>query len=937
MHRRDMVRSLAILLAVLVASPAHARVLFFTSFAYGVQAQPTPVDFSYWAPQPTPTGAATPHWPMVSTVPSPLPVPSGVVDRYGLRFRGVSGADSYQLIQHGISGTLAKLALSFVGFYITDPGPAGSVCDLGWLGTASARGLQASFTSNGAGNPVTLKVYTTDNTTTRCFGSNVDGRRCAADTDISDDCPSTNPVETTCAVPTFASVDVPLQSYRNVQIQQINGSGSSAGRLTGNLWEGPMGSAYSRAGGTYTVGECDTTRNPCNVNGDCTSPDTFCSLANVVGITTAGVGKKDTGTCAADWFVSCIALQDDDTPSANLYCADLDPSAIPTPATNWDAGGSAHGCDTNNRPACLNDGANSGPDGSSSYLQDSAPFANQPTIGINLTDPATPTAAATPIAFAFVVEGVGSDQTSATDANSARVMPLVGTATPAITPAPFNFDDFAGTGGASAPSYLLPPFTWSRDFTTSEANSLSVEIRKTAGGSGDTPRITSLVGTLLYRTADPIVPAVIPDRDQDGQDTVCWATNSRGHSSNPTYRANVKAGLLEPTNLYWYSRGGANQGDLNAQISALIEGASGGFIPLDVQRGTGGKTCDILIAEMSANNLNPGTVADPQLASSYQGLSQQGACEDNGGANQGGPCVCPNGIGNETSQYGYTPAPQITPGARYCVNSGDFRHECRDSAGVKSVACACTVDADCRRGGDASGGACVDGLCQVTNGLVLSANAASSARASLCEPGCTGGLGCTNGVCVAHHTLARNVAFAKELQAAANARPTPNPAATPAGTSGKPIVVHVFDPPGNGLAGWGKEMHPMASAVRSKLRRWALTNNYPFIDLWARFRREGDPYHTCCNGTVSGCTGACVGRGLFRDFPHYNDQGQAVQAQIEVECLTNALPGEAAGTRTHDGICTNNVCTGGMVGNACTAGTVIADCATWSCNFGAQP
>lgn len=916
---------------------AEASVVWLSNFGNGPAPEPTPYDFSYWAAQPTPTSGGTPRWPMVTTVPSPVPVPSGVVDRYGLRYRGVSGGDGYRLIQQGIGAARSRLALDFVGLYITDPGPAGTVCDLGWLGTASAHGIQASFVSNGAGQPVTVKVYTTDSTTTRCFGSNVDGRRCTADADISDDCPSTNPVETSCVVPTFASVDVPLQSYRNVQIQQINGTGASAGRITGNLWEGPMGSAYSRAGSTYTVGECDTTLNPCNVNADCPSPDTFCSTASVIGITTAGIGKQGTGTCAADWFVSCVALQDDDVPSPNLYCADLDPAAIPTPSTNWGRGGTAHGCGDNNLPACANDGANGGPDDASSYLDDSSPYTNKPTVAINFADPATPTAVATPIAI--VLEAVGHDQQSnASTSVGVQLRPEInGTATPNPAPSPFDFENFAGSGGTSDPYYLMPQSLWSRTFTTAEVNSLTGVLNKTAGGSGDTPRITALEGAVLYRTLDPIVPTVIPDRDQDGQDTVCWATNSRGHSSNPTYRARVKAGLLEPTNLYWYSRGGANHGDLNAQFTSLIEGGSGGFIPLDVQRGTGGKTCDILIAEMSANNLNPGTVADPQLSSALQGIAQQGACEDNGGANQNGPCVCPSGIGNETSQYGYTPAPQITPAARYCVNAGDFKNDCRDYLGAKSVACGCSTNADCRRGGDSSGGTCSGGVCQATNGLVLTANAASSARASLCEPGCKNALGCANGICVAHHTLARNVEFAKQLQSAADARPTPNPAATPAGTSGKPIIVHVFDPPGNGLGGWGSSMHPVAAAVRSKLRRWAIEHGYPFIDLWARFRVFGDPYAPCCNGTVSGCTSPCTGRGLFRDFPHYNDAGQAVQADGEVECLTNALTGEAPGTRTHDGVCTAGVCSSGIIGDPCTTDTVIADCATWSCNIGAQP
>ncbi len=916
-----MSRRLLVAVAVLLwAAPAHATLYYLSSYENGFpQVEPTPVDFNYWKAQPTPT-TGTPHMPLVTTAPSPVPVPSGVVDRYVLRFQPQGGADHYRLLDQGISGGKTSLNATF-SLYINDPGPAGTVCELVAFGNGTTDGAVLTMVSNGSTSDPTLNVYIGNSTTTRCSGSNVNDRTCTNDSDITDECTTTNPAEAQCSVLVASTTITKRQQWRSVTLTQANGSGATAGQITGGMYEGAFGAAYSRSSDAIRVGFCaggSNANNPCDVNADC--PSSTCTTSGVVSITQVRLGKTGTGTCAADWSISGLAYYDGAV-VPNAYFAALDPSAIATPDSNWAALGTGHSCDTNNRPACVNDGANSGADGATSALDNGN--AAKPTIAVNFADAATPTAAATPIAI--VLEAVAEDAASG-GANSSVVQlrpEYQGTVTPNPTPVPFDLESFVGTGGSSDPYYLMPPTLWERAWTGANINSLTGVLNKTSG-SGNNGRVTAMEATVLYQTADPPVPAIIPDRDQDGSDTLCIPGDSTFH--NVDLQNAIVGNLVEPSDIYFYTRGGSKLGDTAAQWLSILEGASGGFLPLNVRRGSSGKTCDVVLLEHTANVMG-NSIADPSFASTFQGIGKGSYCQDDGGADQGNQCSCDGKTDDWTSQFGATPAPQVTPAKRYCLNHGDFKHEARNGAVVASY-CNCASNADCAVGGDGLTATCSGGVCVGLGLGSCAVNAATNARAFFHASGCLNAPGCPNGVCVRARSPQAVMNAYKEIQAATDARPTPNPAATPAHASGKPIVVYMAAPPGYGLACWDKTRFS-AGVYRTNLKVWAKANGYPYIDMYARFQQQCDMYAACPDPCTTN------ERGCFRDDVHWNQRGQVtVAAGVITECLTNALPGETAGTRTHDGVCTSSVCTSGLSGDSCSAD---ADCDTWSCDFGAQP
>lgn len=928
MHRRDVVR-LAFAL-VLLATPAHATILKILSFEDGYpQANPTPADFNYWAAQPTPTSGATPKFPLVSST-NPPTLPAGT-KRWSMRFQPTSGETQYRCVTVPAQTTISvTMALRF-----NDLGAIGTTARLAWFDDGTTTGALLQATSGGTGTP-TLGVYLGDTSTQRCTGSTSNDKVCTTTAD----CTSVNPVETGCSVPIAASVLSALNSWRLVTLTHVAGTGASAGTLTGGLYEGALynastgtTAAYSRGSQAVRVGQCSDGA-ACNVAGDCSSGG--CTTTANVSPTRVCFGKPDTGTFAGDWQMAWAVIQNDSTPYANQYVLGLDPAAIPTPNTNWGNVGSAHSCGANNLPACLNDGANGGADSGSSGVGHPNPFGNKPTVAINFADAATPAVAATP--RAIVLEAVGQDDASGgSNSGIVQLRPeYSGTVTPNPTPAPFDMESFAGTGGASDPYYRMPSSLWERAWTGAEINSLTGVLNKVGGGSGDTPRITSLEASVLYQTADPVVPTIIPDHDQDSQDTVCWVGDSRTASSNTVYRAALSSGLLEPTNMYFYSRGGAKWGDWEAEFTSMIEGATGTFLSggSGVSRGTSGKTCDVILTDMLTNTMNPGSIADPRFDTFWSGIGQGGFCFDDGGANSGNDCTCPNGIGDWTSNYHSTPAPNTTPGARYVIAHGQFGQDCGDSNAGNSIVARCSSNSDCVINGVATpGGTCQTatpptpavtpgGICVGSFGCRV--NQQANQRQGFCVPGCKDSPECPGGVCARLHTLTDVDNGLHRIVAALAARPTP--AATPP-LGGKPIIVYEFPPEGQGLGCWSST-RPTAGAYRHLLRTYAKANNLPFIDLWAIFHRAGDMYASAC---ADPCTND---RALFRDYVHYNAKGQTLKAAAEIACLTNAVEGEAAGTSTHDGICTGNVCTRGLIGDACSTA---ADCDTWSCDFGAQP
>lgn len=909
-------RLLLVVALLLGATRAEATIYGFTSFEdCAPQVQPTPVDFNFYKAQPTPTGVSvTPHMPLVTTA-NAITLPGGGVDRCSLNFAPVSGSDHYRLLDTGISGGKTALNVTFP-LYITNPGPAGSVCEIMALGSSTKDGAVLTMVSNGTTSAPTLNVYVNDSTTTRCSGSNNNDRACTADSDITDECDTTNPAEAECKVLTAATSITALNSWRGVTLTQSN---TAAGTITAGLYEGALNAAYSRSSDAITVGFCATgtdQNEPCNTLADCAG-GAACTTTNVPSITQIRLGKTGTGTCAGAWQIGALTWYDG-TATPNLYVEALDvaSSSISAANTNWSDVGSGHSCASGTALfSCVRD--TSSPDDATSAIEDSSPFGSKPTMVMTFATPVIPSASPTP--KAIVIEGVGQDRNG-----SGAIVQLIpqyaGTTTPAATPLPFDFDNLAGSGGASDPYYKLPSSLWERAFTYAQLAGLNLRIEKKAGGSGDTPRISGIIASVLYQLADPPVPTIIPDRDQDGQDTLCIPGDSTFH--NTDFQNAVVGNLVEPTNMYFYTRGGSKFGDSEAQWLSMIEGATGGFLTNNVRRGTSGKTCDVILLGHTANTMW-NSLADPRFASGFSGVSKGGYCQDDGGADQGNKCQCPDGKTDDwTSNYG-------VDATRYCLNHGDFKTPARDGA-VVAAYCACTTSADCTVGGDGLTATCTSSRCVGAGLGNCAVNAPTNTRPFFFGSGCLNAPGCTNGVCVRSRTPQAYADALARVQALTNARPTPNPAATPTGTSGKPIVVYIAPPEGIGLGCWNNT-RLAAAAFHSQVISYAKRNGYPFIDLYARFHRDcdmGGSSNTIC---VDPCT--TNDRACFRDDVHWNQRGQVtVAAGAVTECLTNVRSDGVSAT--HDGVCTNNRCTMGKAGDSCTTA---ADCDTWSCDFLAQP
>lgn len=739
-----------------------------------------------------------------------------------------------------------------------------------------------------------------------CSGSPALGKQC---TTVAE-CPELNPNEAQCTATAFASSSVQVGgSTYALTLTQDNGSGATAGTVTVGLYEGSAGLAsavYPRGSASRIVGECSGGTNdlaPCNVASEC--PGGSCATSNVVAPTTARLGTSDVG-CAVDYTLDDCWIYDG-TVRPNVRLETLYPNPGPTSDTNWDAVGSAHGCSDTAPWDCLIDPA-TGPDGNDSALGNSN--AVKPTIGIPFGALSTPSPLATPVAVAF--EYVAQD--TASGGGNSMILRLEpeddhGIYTSADT---FDFESFAGTGGSGNTYYQGPSVyreaasnasAW--DFTSIDA--LRTLFRKTAG-SGNEGRITSTTAVVIGQTADPPVPEEIYDRDQDGDDTVCFVGDSTW--DNVEFQNNIVAGLVEPDNIYFYTRGGAQLGDAAGEWHQLIEGTTSTFLGLAVLRGTAGRTCDVVMIALVANSVHPGvSLVDPKSPTAILGVNQAGYCEDQGGADQGDPCWC-QAITPLTSNLRGTPAPNITPGTVFCVNAGNFK----GTPGVNG--CGCTTNADCTHGRRTPGplhtpGVCVTaptpGACQLhlANPAV---DAPPASRDGWFVPGCLNAAGCASGVCQRFPNRLTYQQMMTDIEAATDARPTP--AATPP-VGGKPLVIWVAAPSAargsaTGTFGWDSTF-PAFEAVRGITRSRATY----FVDVHARHRQL---FSDRACAVFNGCTEDEESTLGIRDQVHGTNAGQRAWAQSLVDCLV------VGGS---DGICTGSTCTAGLTGDACGAN---ADC-----------
>lgn len=912
--------ALVIVGLLVYAAPVHATLYWATGWE------------DCYAPQPSPTPDT--NGGLAAPVGNPVIVTTGLdttpgTNRCAREYAAVSSATVYDRWIAGISGGVTSLR---VGTRRKLTGcAAGLNKTILSFANPSATGhytegclVVARYASTVLGVPYcTLNVYYGSATQTVCSGSTNDGKRC---TTVAD-CDSINPDEAQCAATSMATSDaLPGGSYFSATLLQDN----STGVVTCGLYSGADGTVYSSGSEPRTVGYCAGGANanePCTVASEC--PASSCNVDDVFAITEvrSGVVSASTGALTV---TEAGSIGYSGTVIPNWYVEALDPSGQDQTAgeTNWDRlSGAVHGCADGAEWACLDDGSE--PDLGTSALTNNA--AARPTIGVQFANPPTP--AASPSPKAVIISAIAQDaEASASNSATVRLDLLDDGGTWYTSGAAFDYEGFTGNGGVSGPYYVVPPLV--RETKQSGAawnvaglNDLKAALYKTAGSANDA-RVSSLTAQVLYQTADPIVPDVIPDRDQDGEDTVCFVGDSTW--DNLDFQNALVALLHEPDNFYFYTRGAARIGDVEGEWPSLLEGASGTFLGITVRRGTGGKTCDVVINQGALlNNMMGGGVADPALNATFSGINQGSYCEDLGGPDQGNVCACDPKLNNWSSRWTATPAPDITPAAGYCINNGDFGDRCSPLASVGiGTGCACSTNADCTRSNDGLTGVCSGGFCVASAFPNCAVNAASNVRQNFCMPGCVNVPGCTSGVCVRSFGVTAIADAMDRIDAMTAVRPTP--AATPP-AGGKPIAIDVASQPGVGLGCWSSTK-PASGMFRHLIRQRSKTAGTPYLDLWAR------TYQYCLVQAGSDtCTvyGACTDTEnvtkCYRDAVHGTYKWQAlVAAPLIAECLTNRVEGE---TVTHDGVCTGSVCTRGLHGDDCTTA---ADCDTLSCDLQAQ-
>lgn len=910
--------------ALLLASPAHATIYWASGFELCYpQATASPTfDSNYFS--------GVGGNPLVT---SAQPFTSGYgINRCSARFTPASGATQYWALNQGISGGVTSLNLS-CKLKVTTAGTSG-LREIAAFGNAGGghftKGMILALVPGSRLLGVQyygLSVYYGSLTQKVCSGSTAADRICSTLTE----CPAANdPNEPQCSViPIASSPQIAEGTEVAFTLTQTNGSGSTAGQVTGGLYQGAAGSAYNRGSIMRTVGYCaggSNSGNPCNVSGDC--PSSTCTTTDVGSITSIYLGSSDTGSGARDFQLDdCVLYSGAAMPNTYIEGLDLAGSSIAAASTNWGSVGSAHSCADGT--ALWNCGKDtSSPDGASSAIENSSSSASKPTANFTFATPAIPSVSPTP--KAVVIEAVAQDKSGS--GYTIQFLPqYAGTVTPATTPAPFDPTSFAGSGGLSDPYYQAPPSLWERAWTYAELAGVNLNLRKSSGGSGDTPRVSSIVAEVVYQMANPSVPTTIPDRDQDGEITACFVGDSTW--DNIDFQNAIVANLTQPTNIYFYTRGGSRIWDAGAEWTQLLEGTSGTFLGLTVRRGAIGRTCDVVVISHFTNSWVLGSsVADPKNPTTYSGVPQAGYCEDNGGSNQGNACYCAGTFPGLTSNYSATPAVNVTPGAKYCVNTGDFKSTCGNN-----YDCGCASNAGCATGRRTPGplhtpsacqtnslAGCTSAACCIFSGFGdPSATALSASRIDMCAPGCLNAAGCSSGVCMRGPTMADRKSALENLQAATDARPTP--AATPP-VGGKPVIVYVAPPPAaiNGLGSW-PSVFPLANRTRDEIVRWAKATGRPYIDMFKQFELNASLYRQCA--TSNGCTDDENVSLCFRDGVHWTIKCQQLAANVVAAALTNT-------PTTHDGVCTSSVCSAGRIGDPCSGG---ADCDTWSLDFGAQP
>jgi hypothetical protein len=732
-----------------------------------------------------------------------------------------------------------------------------------------------------------------DNNGGECAASATqDGKECAT----AADCDYVNSGEQSCAPGVYAStLALAKGTWFLVTLQQVNGTGE----VTCSLWQGTAGTSpvvYQRGSQIRDQGVCSGgtfSGNACDDNSDCTAGGGSCVTTDVVTIEQVRFGTDDSVAGAITYNIDDLVI-DTGTPNPNYRLQTLVPTSDGT-AIQW----SVNGCTSGSAEYdCLDDAA---PDGDTSYASSATDGEIQQS---NVTD--------ITLAGGESVLAVTSVAYWRSAGSSSPAFNGLTTTDGTSKSSSYDTDIFTATYHL-APPYLLTdppgaPTTWT------EALVDGIQFYAEVGVGGGSVRLSGARVEVLIDQSDPAVPTVIPDRNQDGEDTVCIVGDSTFNDAG--FHDYLVGGLPEATNVLECARGGATAGDVTDTLSVagnnndILDGGSTQFMSCRALKGTA-KTCDVAILEIGVNTLRTGTSADPANGTYEHGVGMPGVCDSKGGGNDQGACFCPHGTDSRRSDTTN----------HYCRTKGsDWLTTCNGAAD-----CACSASAECCADcPDATcatctttAGVCSGSVCTCTGlGCIdCRATAEASNWHSSCVSGCLDSPQCPSGLCMTHESVGDLMNEIQSIETQRAARPTPNPAATPSGTSGKPIIVYSFPPPGNikaGLACWQDIEHAVGKE-RTNLLAFAKTNSLPFIDMYGRFQQ-------CCAG---GDTTQCL-----RDNIHWDTDGETCAALGILACLTNK------GSVTTDGVCTTGTCTGGKRNDPCS---VNADCATWSCNLLAAP
>jgi hypothetical protein len=225
---------------------------------------------------------------------------------------------------------------------------------------------------------------------------------------------------------------------------------------------------------------------------------------------------------------------------------------------------------------------------------------------------------------------------------------------------------------------------------------------------------------------------------------------------------------------------------------------------------------------------------------------------------------------------------------------------------------------------------------------------------AMCVPGCLNAPGCANGICLANSSEARDWQ-GQETLATSGATHASNATIVLAAAPTSAVQYA-----GQGDCWFAPQMK--FGAQRRRILDYAKAHSAPFIDMYARFRRDAPGGATVVgSGTCSGglCSGSSIGcannadcvlndpRACYRDAIHWAAPCEEIAAQAVADCVANLLG-------THDGACGAVSCTGSLCAAGarqskscssgadcatCTAGRVgdtcatDADCSTYDCTF----